>query len=120
MRKLAQLTMAAGASVVLALGLTGSASASAWTSTPYADAGFMSYGDDIWVDHRASGGNSIVWWSTDYGRTGSCSSSGGEKWCYYDMRETGTITIQLCSYPPSYPQGWCDLEQVSTIGNEAG
>ncbi|MER5373386.1 hypothetical protein [Streptomyces sp. NPDC002553] len=92
---------ASAAALTLGLAMSGSASAEDLVlSTGYADGGFVSNGDKVWVEHFESG-YSTMFWSTDYGRTGKCTGTALDvpKWCDYDMRETGRITMKLCSYP---------------------
>lgn len=86
-------------------------------ATDYADGGFVSYGDKVWVEHYTSG-YSTVFWYTDYGRWGSCTGSAvdGTAWCNYDMRETGRITLQICSYPNS-STSQCSAFVTARIGD---
>ncbi|MEU2589111.1 hypothetical protein ABZ612_41285 [Streptomyces avermitilis] len=101
MKSLARWLTASTTALTLGLAMSGTAYAEDLVvSTGYANGGFVSYGDKVWVEHFESGYSTMSWY-TDYGRSGSCTGTALDvpKWCNYDMRETGRITLRLCSYP---------------------
>ncbi|MBD0420324.1 hypothetical protein AB0L35_10750 [Streptomyces sp. NPDC052309] len=73
----------------------------------YAEGGFISYGDKVWVEHY-EGSYSYVEWYTNYGREGECSvgAATGGTTCNYDMRENSTITLRVCTMPAGVCSTW--------------
>ncbi|CAL9539753.1 hypothetical protein SUDANB176_04221 [Streptomyces sp. enrichment culture] len=117
MRNVSRFAVAAVGAAATVLWLATSAQADAVVANGYAEGGFISYGDKIWVEHY-EGRTSSVEWYTDYGRSGSCSVTLPQvsKTCNYDMREEGTITLWICTTGPGIGSDECSVAVTDRIG----
>lgn len=118
MRNVSRFAVAAVGAAATVLWFSTSAHADAVFSNGYAEGGFISYGDKVWVEHY-EGRTSSVEWYTNYGRSGSCSVTTPEvsKICNYDMREDGTITLWVCTTGPGLGNDECSTPVTDRIGN---
>ena len=99
MKRIARFLGAAAVAIVttMAMATPAQAGTDVVVSNGYADGGFISYGDYIWVSSY-EGYGSYVKWSTDYGRTGTCGATLGDLTCDENMAEGRRITIRVCTY----------------------
>ncbi|MEV0693062.1 hypothetical protein [Streptomyces sp. NPDC050388] len=96
MKRLAQCAVAVGAAAALTVGMAGAAHADAIVSNGFAYGGFISYGDDFYVEHY-EGFASYIKWSTNYGRTGTCGATSYEMTCDENLAEGYRVTIRVCT-----------------------
>lgn len=115
MIKLRGLATVLGTAAVTSLALVSPAHADAVVGVGGNYGGFTSYGDKIWVEHY-EGASSSVEWTTNYGRTGTCTVTEPQvsKTCNYDMREGQRITLRICSVMDDWTRP-CSVEVSDTI-----